>query len=198
MLSIAFRNEYESTIQQKLPAVKDSGDGVVTSGVFLPLSPLFVFIDYDLLNHMISKFGSPELKSDMALYIKEMQVFMKETKVGDLIDHWPGYEVSDLNYTKLKAKFNGDPKTYMLERLNKFRRKFCSQVRLSVFIFGLISLESAGSFFATWIFPTAIAPELIEAIQNLMRVFIKKSISFWCLWERNNYIPLFQVIHKMG
>ena len=139
MLPIAFRNEYESTIQQKLPAIKDSGDGAVTSGVFLPFSPLFVFIDYDLLNH---KFGSTELKEDMESYIEDMQVFMRETTVGDLIDHWPGYEVSDLNYTKLKAKFNGDPKTYTLERLNKFRRKFCSQVRLSVFILGLISLES--------------------------------------------------------
>jgi hypothetical protein len=33
---------------------------------------------------------------------------MKETTVGDLIDLWPGCEVSDLNYGKFKAKFRDD------------------------------------------------------------------------------------------
>ena len=69
MLPIAFRKEYERSIQQLLPSVKESdGQSVITSSVFLPFSPLFVFIDYDLLNHMIMNFGSAELKSEMALY----------------------------------------------------------------------------------------------------------------------------------
>ena len=177
MLPIAFRKEYESPIQHTciLLAVKDiDDDSAVTHGIFLPFNPLFVFIDYNLLNHMISRFGSPELKSDMMVYIEEMQVFMKETTVGDLIDHWPGYEVSDLNYTKLRAKFEDDPKMYTLERLNTFRRRFCSQIRLSEFIFGLISLESAKSFFATWIIPTAVVPELTEAIQQLDEGFFRR------------------------
>ena len=174
MLPIAFRNEYETTIQQTLPAVKDSGDSVVTAGILLQFSPLFVFTDYNLLNHMISKFGSPELKGDMALYIKEMQVFMRKMTVGDLINHWPGYEVSDLKYSKLRAKFKGDPMTYTLEGLNEFRRRFCSRVRLSEFIFCLVSLESAESFFATWIIPIAIIPELTEAIQKFDENFYQK------------------------
>ena len=106
ILPIAFRKEYESSIQQTLSTVKDRDDcnvSVVTDSIFLLFSPLFVFIDYDLLNHMISKLGSAELKSVMALYIEDVKLFMKETTVGDLINHWPGCEVSDLNYTKLKA-----------------------------------------------------------------------------------------------
>ena len=123
---------------------------------------------------MITKFGSAGLKSKMALYIEDVKVFMKETTVHDLIDHWGGCEVSDLNYGKLKAKFKDDPMTYTLERLNKFRRKFCSQVRLSEFIFCLISLESTESFFATWIIPAAIIPELSEAIQQLDKCFYEE------------------------
>ena len=188
MLPVAFRNEYKSTIQQKLPAIKDSGDSVVTGGVFLPLSLLFVFIDCDLLNHMISRFGSPELKSDMVLYIKEMQEFIRVTMVGDLIDHWPDYKVSDLNYSKLKAKFKGDPKMYTLEKLNRFRRKFCSRIRLSEFIFGLISLESAESFFATWIIPTAVTPEWIEAIQQLDEgFFLREHVVLMSVNEKQVY-----------
>ena len=176
MLPIAFRKEYERSIQQLLPSVKESSSqSVVTSGVFLPFSPLFVFIDYDLLNHMIMNFGSAELKSKMALYIKEVKIFMKETTVGDLIDHWPGCELeSNLNYAELKAKFRDDPMTYTLERLNKFRRRFCGQVRLSEFIFCLISLESTESFFATWIIPVAIIPELSETIKQLNKSFYEE------------------------
>ena len=140
-LPIAFRKEYETPIQQTLSTVKDR-DGFVSSSVFLPFSPLFVFIDYDLLNYMISKFGSAELKSEMALYIEDVKLFMRETTVGDLIDHWPGCEVSDLSYAKVKVKFKDDPMTYTLERLNNFRRRFCSQLRLSEFIFCVISFES--------------------------------------------------------
>ena len=167
MLPIAFRKEYESSIQKIVKENDDNSTSVVNSRLFLLFSPLFVFIDYDLLNHMISKFGSAELKEKMALYVEDVKVFMTETKVGDLIDHWPGCEVSDLNYARLKVKFKDDPMTYTLERLNNFRRKFCSQVRLSEFIFCLISLESTESFFATWIVPTAIVPELSKSMQQL-------------------------------
>ena len=176
MLPISFRKEYERSIQQLLPAAKETdGQTVVTSSVFLLFSPLFVFVDYDLLNHMIVKFGSTKLKNEMALYIEKVKIFMKETTVGDLIDHWPGCElVSDLNYGKLKAKFEGDPKTYTLERLNKFRRRFCGHVRLSEFIFCLISVESTESFFTTWIIPAAIIPELSETIKELNKNFYKE------------------------
>ena len=109
------------------------------------------------------------------VYIKEVKIFMKETTVGDLMDHWPGCElVSDLNYAKLKAKFKGDPKTYTLERLNRFRRKFCGQVRLSELIFCLISFESTESFSAIWIIPAAIIPELSEAIHQLDESFFEE------------------------
>ena len=174
-LPIAFRREYERSIQQSLPAVEESdGQRVITSQVFLQFNPLFVFIDYDLLNHMIVKFGRAELKSEMALYIEEVKIFMRETIVGDLIDHWPGHEVPNLNYAKLKTKFRDDPMTYTLERLNKFRRRFCGQVRLSELIFCLISLELTESFFATWIIPAAIIPELSEAIQQLHESFFEE------------------------
>ena len=177
MLPIAFRKEYESAVQQLLPPAKsgdDNSTSVVNSSVFLPFTPLFVFIDYDLLNHIISMFGSTQLKNEMSLYIENVQVFMRETTVGDLIDHWPGCEVSNLNYAKLKAKFKDDPMTYTLERLNKFRRRFCGQVRLSELLFCLISLESTESFLATWIIPTVVVPELTEAIQQLDESFYQE------------------------
>ena len=192
MLPTAFRMAYERSIQQLLPDIEESdGPSVIISSVFLLISPLFVFIDYDLLNHMIMKFGSAELKHEMALYIREVKIFMRETTVGDLIDHWPGggCEVSDLKYGKLKAEFRDDPMTYTLERLNKFRRRFCSQVGISEFIFCIISVESTPSFFITWIIPAAIIPELSEAIQQLHESFFEKEHIISMLMDQKQLHP---------
>ena len=169
MLPVSVRNEYQSLIQQKLHELLGSG---TIFELLLHLSPLFTFIDYGLLDHLVLKFGSSKLQNDMQTYMSKIQVFMRETTVGDLIDYWPGGEESHIqNYSKLKAKFSDDPKMYTLERLNKFRRKFCSKVRLSDFIFGLIALEAGESFFATWIVPSIVSSELAKVISKIDESF---------------------------
>ena len=175
MLPISLRKEYESSIQQMLPTL----EGKSTDILFLRLGPLFVFIDYRLLDHLISKFGSSALKGDMKSYVSAIQAFMRDTTVADLMDCWPGDEQPHLNYSKLRAKFKDDPKSYTLERLDNFRRKFCSKVRLSEFIFGLILLESGESFLATWLVPTAITSELAMLIRQIERSFYEEENVLW-------------------
>ena len=178
MLPFAFRKEYESTIERKILATaEDSIDTrLVSAKHFRQLNPLFIFIDYSLLNHIVSDFGSTTLKEDMSKYVDDIKVFMKETTVGDLMEHWPGHEIPQLNrmYSKMIAKFKGDPQTYTLERVDKFRRRFCSYVRLSEFVCGLVSFEPSESFFAVWIIPTAIAPQLTEAISKIDEAFFQE------------------------
>ena len=168
LLPIECCKEYENLIQQKLPALEES---TRITTLFNRLNPLFTFIDYGLLQHLISNLGSTELKEDMTSYIDEVQEFMQETTVGDVIDHWPGDEEAHANYSKLRVKFKDDPKTYTLERLNNFRRKFCSRVRLSDFIFGLISLEPSESFFISWLLPTVVVPKLMKSVRQIEHSF---------------------------
>ena len=110
----------------------------------------------------------------MNSYVNEIQIFMRETTVGDVMEYWPGDEQPHLNYSELMAKFSDDPKTYTLERLNNFRRKFCSKVRLSEFIFGLILLEAGESFFATWLVPTVVIPELKMMARKIENCFYRE------------------------
>ena len=168
LLPIECCKEYESLIQQKLPMLEES---TRITTLFNRLNPLFTFIDYGLLQHLISNLGSTELKEDMTSYIDVVQEFMRETTVGDVINHWPGDEESHASFSKLRAKFKDDPKTYTLERLNNFRRKFCSRVRLSEFIFGLISLEPSESFFVTWLIPTVVVTQLSKSVRQVEHSF---------------------------
>jgi hypothetical protein len=168
LLPIECRKEYEELIQQKLPLLEES---TRITTLFYRLNPLFTFIDYGLLQHLISNLGSTELQEDMTSYVNAVQVFMRETTVGDVMDHWPGENVPQMNYSELKIKFKEDPRTYTLERLNKFRRKFCSRVRLSEFIFGLISLEPSESFFVIWLIPTVTVARLSMSVHQIEHSF---------------------------
>ena len=159
LLQIEFKKEYESSIQQMLPTLEE-----VTRITTLMnrLNPLFTFIDYGLLDHLITNLGSKELKEDMTSYVERVHEFMLDTTVGEVMDCWPGDEEPHVDF-----------KMYSLERLNNFRRKFCSKVRLSEFIFCLISLEPAESFYATWLIPTVVVPEVMKAVRQIDEHFYK-------------------------
>ena len=114
----------------------------------------------------------------MSIYVKDLKVLLRETTVEDLMEYWPGHEVPHLNrmYSKLIAKFKDDPgpQTYTLEKIDKFRRRFCSYVRLSEFVCGLISFEPSKSFFVVWAIPTAIAAQLTKAISKIDKGFYQE------------------------
>ena len=166
MLPFAVRKQYQDTIKVLLPEleVKDS-----ISSLFNLLNPLFTFIDYELLKHLVAKFGSSKLKVEMAVYAEKVQLFKRATTVHDLVEYWPGIELPESNYSRLRAKIGGDPGTFTLEELDSFRRKFFSHLKLSDFVSAsiLVQLEHSSSFVAVWHIPTIITPKLIEAISQV-------------------------------
>lgn len=85
-------------IQQKLLILEES---TRITTLFNRLNPLFNFIDYGLLQHLISNLGSTELKEDMTSYVDAVQEFMCATTVGDVINHWPGDKESHASFSKL-------------------------------------------------------------------------------------------------
>ena len=145
MLPIVLKAEYNESVQQKLPVLE-----VATSlqGLCLWHNPLFAFIDHpSSLNHLVSQFGSEVLKKDTESYENDI-IFMRRTTVTELMDHWPGQQLSD--FVTLRVKFDGNPQNYTRQKLNDFRRKFVCELRLSDFIFTLIGSERSNSFVAMW------------------------------------------------
>ena len=109
MLPFAFRKQYQDTIQTMLPKL-ETKDHI--SSLFHLLNPLFTFIDYELLKHLVSKFGSSKLREDMLVYVENVQLFKKATTISELIEYWPGLELPESNYSRLRAKL-----TMILEHL---------------------------------------------------------------------------------
>ena len=158
MLPVALKAEYDDSVQQRLSVLEEATS---LRRLFLRLNPLFTFIDYPgLLNHLISRFGSEALKNDMMSYERDIQVFMHKTTVAELVDHWPGRQVS--NFATMRVKFDGNPQNYTLQKLNDFRRKFACELRLSEFIFTLIGSEHSNSFIAIWAVHSVFMHVIIE------------------------------------
>ena len=171
-LPLTFRKEYESTIQNMLPELEKRE---VICKLFLRLNPLFTFIDYELLHHLVLKFGSQELKKDMTTYTVKVQSFKEVTTISELIDFWPGLKIPQIDHKILRAKFKDDPKSYTLIKLDYFRNHFYSEVRLSDFVSVsiLMLLESANSFIAMWFIPTVVIQDFLKAFGQMDSSFLQ-------------------------
>ena len=166
MLPDKFRREYESEIQAMLPTLKEEER---IPKLFLQLNPLFHFLDYDLLDHLINKFGSVDLKAKMSKYLTDINKFMEETTIRDVIDMNYLRGVDFENSLTLKVKFDGDPKNYTLKQVDRFRTKFCNKTKLSRAIFGLLYCADAHSFFIIWCFPAVMNLVVINEVTALTR-----------------------------
>ena len=171
-LPLAFRKEYESTIQSMLHKLEAQE---AICNLFHRLNPLFTFIDYKLLHHLVMKLGSPGLQKDMVIYTEMVQLFKKVTTISELIDYWPGLKVPQIDHKVLQAKFEADPKSYTLEKLDYFRNHFYNELWLSQFVSVSIVmlLEPANSFVAMWFVPTVVVEELIAAISKMDKKFLQ-------------------------
>ena len=87
LLPIALRGEYQKFVFENLKTLEKAGS---VREIFRHLNLHFTFIDYRLLEHLIKEFGSNRLKGDMSSYADAMQIFLDETTVQQLMDHWPG------------------------------------------------------------------------------------------------------------
>ena len=171
-LPLTFRKEYESTIQSMLSELEKRE---VIRNLFYCLNPFFTFIDYELLQHLVSKFGSQELKREMTSYAGKVQLFKKVTIISELINYWPGLKVPQVDHKMLRAKFEYDPKSYTLEKLDNFRNRFYNELQLSEFVAVsiLVLVEPANSFVAVWFLPTVVVDEIIKAIGQMDRTFFQ-------------------------
>ena len=170
LLPTKLKNEYEALIMKKLPTFQKEES---ISQLFLHLNPLFTFIDYTLLEYIIKQFGSVTLKQKMQSYSHEIQNFMNQTTIQQLIDYWPCNEESAPNVSKMIAKIKKDPRQCKLSELDALRKKMCISMRLSDIICTIVRVSSSQSFIVVWRLPSILAQNVIESIHEIDKKFFK-------------------------
>ena len=175
LLPISLRKELEKSIKELLPSLRQEDS---FSELFLHLNSLISFIDFSLLEYIIKKFCSNDLQTEMKSYHSAMQIFMRQTTVAQLMDHWPGEQEVPPNFSMLIAKIDEDPATYTLEKLDKLRRKYCARTKLSDVICVMIGMKESSSFIVIWQVPLIVCQELKLATHEITSsFFIEESIT---------------------
>ena len=173
LLPIALRGEYKKFVFENLEALEKAES---IRRIFHHLNLHFTFIDYRLLEHLVKEFGSKQLKGNMATYTEAMQVFLEETTVQQLMDHWPGQRDIPPHFEELRAVINEDPGTYTLRKLDNLRKKFCSETRLSEVVLILIGVGRKRSFTLSWGVPSIFVPQLKSVISSLRSFYQQEHI----------------------
>ena len=182
LLPVTLKKEYERSVLKRLKSMREEEQVI---GLFLHLNPLFTFLDYGLLEHIINVFGSDQLKKDMKSYCNNVLIFMKQTTVKQIIHHLPGEEKTPQSYTKLKAHIKEDPSTYTLQQLNTLRRKYCSKIGLYETLCVMIVAEEFKSFLVVWLVPSILVSMLLEATRCIEGSFFQReNILSLCVGER--------------
>ena len=140
------------------------------------------FIDYHLLSHIISNFGSKKLKRRMDAYIAELEAFERETSVYNLMKSWPGRTMPP-NFNELNIKIDRDPKDCTVKELNRYRKELCKEFwpPLSGFAMFVMYFKKIkeGCIQVTWIHPSYLTLKLHEFL---------KSPKVYTFFEKNRQI----------
>ena len=161
ILPLPLQAEYKKYVMENLSTLATAPSVTV---MFVYLSFNFTFIDYGLLEHLMKKFGSYQLKQDMSSYVEEINVFLDETTVAQLGVHLPGQQELPPHFDKLLMKIDKDPGKCSLRMLNELRKRFCSEVHLSEIVCILKGIGKVNSFLVIFMVPSVLGPKLVESI----------------------------------
>jgi hypothetical protein len=105
-----------------------------------------------------------------------MGVFMDETTVQQLMDHWPGRRDIPPHFEELRAVIGEDPGTFTLRRLDNLRKEFCSEIRLYETVLILKRFARKNSFVVCWLVPSIFVPRLKSVMSSLRSFYQREHI----------------------
>ena len=168
-LPLSLRREYESSIEKRIQRMRNETQ--IDDLFIFHLKPLSSFMDYGLIDYFIKKFGSDGLKKDMVSYCSEMVVFMKETTVEQLRGHLPGEAEVPPKFSLLKARIGEDASKYTLEEVNKIRKEYCGNLKLSEMVVHLLAFKKSNSFIVWWVVPSALVSDIMKSARTIDQSF---------------------------
>ena len=166
-----------------LKSLKTVSGGVTVEDIFSVLNENFAwsFLDYYLLERIVQKYGTEELKKTMVEYSNELSNFRRKTTVSKLMSLWydpnlpPKYE--ECKEIVLRKKW--DPDHFTLDKLEKLRyrtHQLLKEIPLSEAALVLYQAKY-GSIVITWIVHIDLVPKFKVAFDQcvLEGVYFKEN-----------------------
>ena len=171
-LPVSSRLQHRSFIKKNLTHVRNP---VTFEKIWSILNLYWDFLNYGLLEHVINKFGSENLKHQMQDYLDELSTFKRRTRLCDFIDSWPckddGPPEEELR--KLVAKMHHKWTECTLQDVESFKTALIHKFFLPEFD---IILQNAkrGCVCVTWLTSPSTATLLQQNLANIETEFFKE------------------------
>ena len=163
-LNVSRKHEHQDFINNHLMNIDQ---GTTFNNLWARLGSYWNFLNFDLLEHIINKFGSEDLKQKMKSYKHDLQSFRKATRLRDFIDCWPvqGETPPEAELREFVAKMKHDWDNCTLEDLDKLKGVITRKFFLPEFALLLKQIKE-GCVVITWLIPTSFVKALQEATNS--------------------------------
>ena len=171
-LPVSVRPQHRTFIEEKLTNIPPP---VTFESIWSILNLYWDFLNYGLLEHVISQCGSDELKQQMQDYVDELSIFKQTTRLCDFIESWPcrddGPPEDRLKKMVIKMKHEWSQCT--LHDVESFKNALVHKFFLPEFDTLLQNIER-GCVCVTWLTSPSIATLLQQNLTNIETEFFKK------------------------
>ena len=166
--------------------------GTDLSDLWKRLGSYWNFLNFDLLEHVVSGFGSEDLKKKVKSYESDLQSFRKATRLCDFIACWPvrGQTPPESELREFVAKVDYPWDHCTLEDLDMFEGVITRKFFLPKFALRLREIKP-GSITITWLIPLPFVKGLQEAIESTSsEFFMEHKIETFTIIEKICYPSL--------
>ena len=171
-LPVSARTQHRSFIKKNLTNISPP---VTFENIWSILKLYWDFLNYGLLDHVISKCGSGDLKQEMQAYVDELSTFKQTTRLCDFIESWPcrDDEPPEDRLKKVVVKMKHEWSQCTLQDVESFKKSLVHKFFLPEFDI-LLQKAERGCVCVTWLTSPSIATLLQQNLANIETEFFKK------------------------
>ena len=171
-LPVSARTQHRNFIEEKLTNIPPP---VTFVNIWTKLNLYWDFLNYGLLEHVISNFGSEDLKQQMQDYVVELSTFKQTTRLCDFIESWPCRDdrPPEDRLKKVVVKMKHEWSQCTLQDVESFKKALVHKFFLPEFDI-LLQKAERGCVCVTWLTSPSIATLLQQNLANIETEFFKK------------------------
>ena len=157
------RSEHKSFVKENKAELKGAES---IEDLFITADEYWDFLNFSLLQHLINRHASEEIKVEVVEYCQQIRSFRKKTQLNIFSKVYQRKEVKkvDNNFCKIITEHNIDWSTATLEYVETFRNQLCSE--LSLYEFSLqVALLISGSVVITWLVPQSLVEYFLKSVK---------------------------------
>ena len=165
VLPTTLKVEHKKFIEEKEDEISKAEE---IDKVFRIANKYWDFLNYSLLQHIIEKYGSDEIQSQMKAFAEEIRIFRRNTLLkpfSKVYKRKPELENEKEMKKLISVHKRIELATATLEVVENFRQEFCSELSLYEFSLQLAEIQD-GCMMLTWL----VSKSLVAYVQKTIKL----------------------------